>query len=181
MKKLFGLVALIGLLALPAAAQTNTTETFWDFATTGSNYFVIPYGTMSTGDKTFGGGIALGYHIPDNEWIVPVFRGEYFDHSIWTLTMTVTLQPPRRLFGAVPLVPFASVGGGGSMGGQGENNGRFVSMVGGGAVLHFDTPLFGSGTSWFAKHAFLVGAYEHWDPMPAGKADHIMLGLGASF
>lgn len=175
MKKLFGLVALIGLLALPAAAQTNTTETLWDMLTTGSNYFAVPYGTFATGDKSFGGGLALGYHA--TEWVVPVARLEYFDHNLWNIAMTVTLQPPRSLFGKIPIIPFASVGGGTSLGGAGDENGKFVSMVGGGAVLHFDT----FGQSWFAKHSFLVGAYEHWTPMPDGKADHIMLGLGVNF
>lgn len=179
-KNLISLIAVIALLALPAAAAETTNapvkqENLWDFLTTGSNYFAVPFTTYSVNDHSFGGGIALGYKI--TEIIAPILRVDYFNSEFWNVSLTANLQAPRSLLGKIPIVPFAIAGAATPISGAGGDNGTFVSVVGGGVVLHLDWV----GSAGFWKKAWLAADYEKWLGLPANQEDQIRFGFGLSF
>ncbi|MDE2099096.1 MAG: hypothetical protein KGL39_17715 [Patescibacteria group bacterium] len=192
MKKIASLILIAGLtaLALPAGAQTATNpapvtvtnalpagaaSTLWDFLTTGSNYWVAPYSTMSTGDRTFGGGIAIGYRA--SAIINPVVRLDYFGGHFWMPSLTAQLQPPQSLMGKIPIIPFAIAGGATPISGAGGGNGQFVSILGAGAALRLDW--VGSGSFW--QHTDLAVDYEKWLGLPSAQQNQIRFGLVYKF
>lgn len=151
------------LLCIGAAqAQTNVqTQTIWDLLTTGSNYWAAPFFTVSTGDHEVGGGLAIGYLA--TEAINPMIRFDYFAGAAWMVSGNIQLQPPRRLMGKVPVIPFAIAGVGTPFSGGGELNGRAIGIVGIGAAIKLD---FLSSTSTFLRHLDIAFDYEHWSGMP---------------
>lgn len=177
-KTLLGIIAGFLFLSLNVSAQTNTNTApgnLWDFVTTGTNYFAVPFTTYSVNDHSFGGGIALGYRI--TEIVAPVIRLDYFNSKLYNVSLTANLQPPRSLFGKFPVTPFVIAGAATPISGGGEDNGTFVSVVGGGLIAHFDT----LGSSWLAKHAWLAADYEKWIGLPQRQEDQIRFGFGLSF
>src|SRR5262245_22560294 len=89
MKKLLS-IALLAVSLLSTQAQTNTNtvpilppegQKVWDFLSASSNLMVCPYGIMSTDQKDFGAGIALGFKV--SELMVPVLRLDYYKGEVW--------------------------------------------------------------------------------------------------
>lgn len=174
MKKLLLLAPLL-LLGSSLQAQTNG-PTIWDYLTTGSNYWVAPFSTFSTGDKSFGGGIALGYLA--TEAINPVLRLDYFAGQAFMVSGNLQLQPPRRLLGKFPVVPFGIAGVGTPFSGSGATGvapGTAIGIVGAGAALKLD--FLSSNTNSFLRRLDLVGDYEHWAGMTDKQKNQIRFGV----
>lgn len=177
MKKLV-IIAFIAASCFAVKAQTDTNNpvrTFWDFATTGSNYWVVPFSTYSISSHEFGGGVALGYHVSDV--INPVFRLDYFASKTYTASMNVQLQVPRQFMGKIPFVPLAYGGVGTPFNGSGVNNGQPIEIVGVGAWIDMSN----LGNGWFFQKVRPVASYEHWFGLPANQVNHINFGLGIKF
>src|SRR5690348_15720146 len=138
--KLISILTASSLIALTSLAQTNAPPsggTLWDFVTTGSNYWVAPFGTYAPDAKTAGGGVALGYRV--SEVVNPILRLDYFNGALWVPSLTAQIQPPRTLLGKIPIVPFGIAGAATPISGAGVGNGTFVTVLGAGAAFKFDS------------------------------------------
>ena len=186
MKRLFTIAALAAILALPVAAQTNTptpSPTLWDVLTTGSNYFAVPFLTFATGDKTVGGGLAVGYRA--TEVLAPVVRLDEFAGKCYMVNASLQLSVPRSFMGKIPLVPFAIVGAGIPLstesvdGGVTITAGNAVGIIGAGAYMPLD--FLGAGGFW--QKSFIVSDYEHWTGagIPSAQQNQIRAGFGIKF
>lgn len=171
--RLLALTFLVSLLTLGAVAQTNSppASTLWDFLTTGSNYWAVPYASYSTSGHGVGGGVAVGYKV--TEIVRPVVRVDYFGDTIWMASLTAELQAPRSLMGKIPVIPFAIAGGATPFAGDGVNNGTFVTILGAGGAVKLDI----LGTSWIWKHSDIVLDFEHWIGLPQKDQNQIRFGM----
>jgi hypothetical protein len=153
------------------SAQTNPpASTLWDFLTTGSNYWAVPYGTYSVSGHGVGGGLALGYKA--TEILNPVVRLDYFGGQFWMPSLTAQLQPPRTFMGKIPVIPFAIAGAATPISGNGAGNGTFVTILGAGVAVKTD--ILGSG--WFWTHSDIVVDYEKWLGLPQQDQNQIRVG-----
>lgn len=176
MKKFIALFTLVAALTLPAGAQVTNQPPITnilsgpivdaiDFVGQGSNWFAVPFGMVSTDNKQWGGGLALGYKLSD--FVVPLMRIQGIEdvdkHSfnIWMPSLTVQLQAPIVLFGKVTAIPLLYGGAGIPISGAGSINGDPVGILGAGLALKL------------SKKWDLVGTYEHWTNF---KANQILFG-----
>lgn len=160
MKKVTSLLALIGLLAMSAAAQEQTTNSTaiisgpaaeaFDFITTAgvSNWMVAPYGIYDSGSKEFGGGIAVAYKLSD--FVVPTLRMDYLHSEIWMPSADLQLQVPLTIAGKWKAYPFVFAGIATPVSGQHDDNGTAVGMFGAGLAIRLSNrfDLVGDVESW---------------------------------
>lgn len=154
----------------PARAQTSTNApapTLWDLATTGSNYWAAPFMTYSVKDHSTGGGVALGYRA--TEFVNPLFRVDYFNHQLYTVSIDAQLQVPQTLLGKIPVVPFGLAGVETPLSGSASTD----AMVGIGAAVRLDF----LGTSSFWQHADIVADYEQHFGLPEVQKRQIRFGF----
>lgn len=184
MKKLLISIALLAALVIPAAAQTNSSSVpILDTLTSGSNWFAVPFATVATGDRTFGGGLAIGYKATSA--LAPVLRLDEFAGKAYLANLSLELSVPRKLMGKVPIVPFIVAGAGIPLssatidGNLTISAGQPVGIVGIGAYMPFDW----AGSSWMAQNTFAVVDYEHWTGagIPSAQQNQIRFGFGVSF
>lgn len=178
MKKLLSIIGLAFILSA-SQAQTVTngpSSTLWDFLTTGSNYWAVPFGTYSMNSHEFGGGVAVGYRVSDI--VNPVVRLDYFSKRLYMVSLNAEIQVPRKLMGKIPLTPFAVGGVATGLSGLGQDNGTAIGIVGGGFYVDFK---WTGSTSWLANHTALVVDYERWVGLPSNQADQFRIGAGISF
>jgi hypothetical protein len=155
-----------------AQAQTNTVPpNLWDYLTTGSNYFGGGFGTYSTGDHSTGGGLFVGYRATD--FLAPVVRLDYWNHTIYTMSLNIELQPPRTIMGKIPVVPFALAGVETPL----QGNASTDACVGAGAAVKLDF----LGSSWLPTHLDIVADYEQHFGLPDAQKHQIRLGLLLKF
>lgn len=171
---LLGVIIGLSVCCLSSEAQTNTpsSSTIWDLLTTGSNYWAAPFATCSTGDHSTGGGLAVGYLA--TEAINPVLRFDYFAGQAWMVSGNIQLQPPRRLMGKIPVMPFAIAGVGTPFAGAGDMNGRAIGILGAGAAIKLDGLV---STNSFLRRLDIVGDYEHWSGMVDKQANQVRFGI----
>jgi hypothetical protein len=161
--------------AAPASALPAPAATLWDFVTTGTNYWAAPYSTISVGDHSMGGGIAVGYQV--SPIINPVLRLDYFGGQFYMPSLTAQLQAPRTIMGKIPIIPFGIAGIGTPIAGAGPGNGGLVTILGAGAAVKLDW----LGSSSFWKHTDLVADYENWGGLPTRQQKQIRLGILIKF
>lgn len=173
-------VVALGLVCSSSYAQVSNSysQTLWDFVTTGSNYFAVPYGTYSLKDHSIGGGVAVGYTA--TEVIHPIVRIDYFSGTFYMASVTAQLQPPKQLLGKFPITPIAIAGSGIPFSGAGKDNGTFITILGAGAVLKFADVMSADSTS-FLKRGFLAVDYERWLGLPSRQESQLRVGLGVKF
>lgn len=170
---------LLAALALPVAAQTtNKTQTIWDFLSTGTNYWVELAGSFAPDISSskvnpgqFGGEIDLGVKV--TEWAQPVLGLSIFHSKLYLVDATVQLQPPRKVLGKFPVIPYARGGVATSFSGLGNSNGDPIGIVGAGA--YFDLSVLGS--SWFSRNIQPDIRWDHWVGFPAGQSDNLVFGF----
>lgn len=163
------IIGLAMLAGISTQAQTSTNgPSIWDFATTGSNYWVAPFATMAPKSGDFGYGVAVGYKV--TQVINPVLRLDSFAGKLWVVSGNLELQAPRSLLGKFPITPFAVAGVATSFGGNGQNNGAPCGVVGAGA--YFDWSYL-SPNSWLGKHGHTAVDYERWIGLPDKQQNQI--------
>lgn len=171
---------LLAALALPVAAQTTnkTTQTIWDFLSTGSNYvlelagsFAPDISSSKVNPGQFGGEIGLGVKV--SEWAMPMLTLSMFHSQLYLVDATVQFQPPRKVLGKFPVIPYARGGVATSFGGLGTANGDPIGIVGAGA--YFDLSVLGA--SWFSKNVQPDIRWDHWVGFPAGQSDNLVFGF----
>lgn len=168
MKKL---IALLGLIAFAASAQTNTNTvppgqfTDWlNFIHEGTNFVTAVYGLVTT-DKNLhggGGGVALGYRVSD--LLVPVMRIDYLNRAFYQGSLNLELQAPITLATNWTVVPFGIAGGAVPFGG-GTSGASLTAqgIVGAGLALRLDF-LGGIG-----KKMDVVLDWEKWSAIPGNQ------------
>lgn len=180
MRKL--LVTLLATVAIATVGysqtttDTNTTTvsatSLWDFATTGSNYWVTVFPTYSLDSHDFGYGIAVGYHIP-NTVVSPMLRFDRLAGVSYLVSGNLQLEVPRSLMGKVPIHPFGLAGAATAIGGSGLNNGTLAGMTGVGAYVKW-SEVFGK-TTGITTHMNSAADIEYWFGVPTALSKQIRI------
>lgn len=143
------------------------------FLGSGSNWMAVPYATYSQGDKSFGGGLGLGYLITPN--VVTMMRLDYFASKVYMPSLSIQLQAPVKIMQAATIVPFAFAGAASPISGAGSDNGTAVAIVGAGAALRLD--FLSKNPTAFVNRLDLVADYELWNGLPSDQQKQWRFGL----
>lgn len=159
MKKLFAALFIAFALTIPVRAQVDTnapppilSSPLVDFLSR-SNLVVAPYFMYDTTSSKGGGGIALAYKLSD--FIVPVFRVDGFEGTLWNMSASLQLQVPIHVLGKFDATPFVFDGIATPFAGKGRNNLEPENIAGIGAAIGFH-----SSNPWIPKG--IVADYERW-------------------
>lgn len=165
-RKLFLIIGLLAFLAggvhaqdtnpIPAPAISGPGWDAIQFLGSGSNWLVAPYMIYSTGSKSAGGGIGVGYKVSD--FVVPTLRLDYLEGGLYMPSASLQLQAPLKLLGKVTLIPFAFAGLATPISGKGKDNGSAVGIFGIGGAIRTD--FIGSDKWW--KPQDVIFDFEKW-------------------
>lgn len=148
----------------PTGLTGNVTNIWGDvisFLQGGSNWFVVPFGTLwdhkvnGKSETDFGGGIALGYKV--SEYFAPVMRLDYLAGDLWLPSGTIQLQVPIHLGKKFTVYPFAFGGVGTAISGDGKNNGEANAIYGMGVAIVL------------SKKVDIVADWEQWSELPGDQ------------
>lgn len=132
-----------------------------NFLSEGTNFILIPFGTLTTGNNGKyggGGGVALAYHLSD--YVVPALRVDYLNKAFYQGALTAQLQLPLHIGQSAVVFPFVIGGVATPFGGGSDNPGTVQGIAGTGLALEFGAP--GSTLSHFG----LVYDMEKWSATP---------------
>lgn len=181
MKKLSLAVFAACLLAMPVQAQdtnlppvaTNgvASLSFWEDAinwvSQGSNFIVVPYGIVSTGNNgkyDAGGGVALAYSI--SQYAEMGMRVDYLNKAFYQGSFSGQLQVPINLFKKVTVVPFVLGGVAVPFGGGATDPASVQGIAGAGMAVRL------------SAHWDLIGDIEKWSATPGQQ---YRFGIGYKF
>lgn len=102
----------------------------------GTNFIVVPYGIVSSGNNGKyggGGGVALAYEV--SKYFDSGMRIEYLNKAFYQGSFTSQLQVPVTLFGKVTVVPFLLGGVAVPFGGGAADPGSVQGIAGTGLAI----------------------------------------------
>lgn len=175
-------VALVAL-SISAFGQTNTAPaapvatngiadtTFWtdamNWASQGSNFIVVPYGIVTTGNNGkygAGGGVALAYAV--SQYLESGMRMEYLNKAFYQASFSGQIQVPITLFNKVTIVPFVLGGVAVPFGGGASSPGTVQGIAGTGLAVRLSSKVD------------LIGDVEKWSATPGQQ---FRFGIGYKF
>jgi len=168
------LAIILACLPLAVAGQTNTnqpavTSPAIDWASTlPTNLWAVAYGTYSTSDRHWGGGLALAYEV--TPVVATGLRIDYLNGGFYMPSLNLQLQIPVTVYG-VTVVPFGIAGAAMPIAGAGPQNGSAIAIMGVGlAVRVYDKP----------NHRVSVDGILDWERWN-GIGNQVRVGIGIGF
>lgn len=165
MKKLIAIALLAVGLAFTGNSQTNNPPFVWSpvFDMIGkSNLVAGTFATYDSTDKSWGGGVFLGYKL--TEMLVPLFRFDYVRQDAYAVSGNLQLQLPIDIGkseahpeGVVRLTPLTFAGLATSWNNKdNSNDGNPIGIFGAGFAISFN-----GDHSWFIPSG-IAADWEHW-------------------
>lgn len=146
-------------LTPPPPLFSGPASTIWEFLTTSSNLMVVPFATIQSDMKKFGGGVAGMYRLSD--FVGTGLRLDYWGGEVWMPSLNLQLQAPLTLFGKLTVIPFGLTAIAVPISGKGYDNGSTVGIIGAGLAVRLSAKLDAvfdiEKWSSFAKQQVRVG------------------------